>query len=158
MQQPVFAQPQVAPAPQPADPSVAAVFGGQAMQQPVQQAPVQQPVQVAPQGNVHPSGREYGKPSPGKQRRTKAEMAEDAAVGIGKAAGETAEDEAQAQQPAPVQQAPAEQPVFQQPAEPVQQPAFGQAAPQQQPVYQQPANQPQVMQGAAVDAFSGWDD
>lgn len=158
MQQPVFAQPQVAPAPQPADPSVAAIFGGQAVQQPVQQAPVQQPVQAAPQGNVHPSGREYGKPSPGKQRRTKAEMAEDAAVGIGKAAGETAEDEAQAQQPAPVQQAPVEQPVYQQPAEPVQQPAFGQAAPQQQPVYQQPANQPQVMQGAAVDAFSGWDD
>lgn len=158
MQQPVFAQPQVAPAPQPADPSVAAIFGGQAMQQPVQQAPVQQPVQAAPQGNVHPSGREYGKPSPGKQRRTKAEMAEDAAVGIGKAAGETAEDEAPAQQQAPVQQAPVEQPVYQQPAEPVQQPAFGQAAPQQQPVYQQPANQPQVMQGAAVDAFSGWDD
>ena len=160
VQQQVFAQPQVAPAPVAADPSVAAIFGGQAQAQqaPVQQAPVQQPGQAAPQGNVHPSGREYGKPSPGKQRRTKAEMAEDAAVGIGKAAGETAEDEAQAQQPAPVQQAPVEQPVYQQPAEPVQQPAFGQTAPQQQPVYQQPANQPQVMQGAAVDAFSGWDD
>lgn len=168
--QPVFAQPQVAPAPQPADPSVAAIFGGQQVYgaavpntsgvtgQVVQQERFDAPVQAAPQGNVHPSGREYGKPSPGKQRRTKAEMAEDAAVGIGKAAGETAEDEAQAQQPAPVQQAPVEQPVYQQTAEPVQQPAFGQAAPQQQPVYQQPANQPQVMQGAAVDAFSGWDD
>jgi hypothetical protein len=35
---------------------------------------------------------------------------------------------------------------------------FGQAPQQEQPAYQQPANQPQVMAGAAVDAFAGWDD
>jgi len=152
--QPVYQQPApvAAPAPQAADPSVAAIFGGQAVAQPVQQPVYQQPAPVAqPQGNVHPSGREYGKPSAGKARRTKVEMAEDAAVGIGKAAGETAEDEA----PQAVQQTAA--PVYQQPA-PQAALQFGQPAPVAQPVYQQPAEQPQVMQGAAVNAFTGWDD
>lgn len=163
-----FATPQVAAAPQPTDPSVAAIFGGQqvAAQQPVQQAPVQQ----APQGNVHPSGREYGKPSPGKQRRTKVEMAEDAAVGIGRAAGETADDDTPVQQvqQAPIQQqAPVQQqfvqqqPVYEQPVQQtaqVVQGGFGQPAAQVQQPIEQPANQPQVMTGGAVDAFAGWDD
>ena len=179
-----FATPQVAAAPQPTDPNVAAIFGGQqvAAQQPAQQAPVQQ----APQGNVHPSGREYGKPSPGKQRRTKVEMAEDAAVGIGRATGEAAEDDApvqqaQAAQPEktpeqlqmeaqiaalqaqlaaaqPVQQqAPVQQPAVQQTAQVVQG-GFGQPVAQAQQPIEQPANQPQVMTGGAVDAFAGWDD
>jgi hypothetical protein len=187
-QQPA-AQPQVAPlsnAPQPQDPSVAAIFGGQAV---VQQQPIQQTTQPVAQGNVHPSGREYGKPAAGKKRRTKVEMAEDAAVGIGAAPGEQSEedDTAQAQVVQQTAQQPAAQPgktpeqlaleaqlaalqaqlaavqpaaVVQQP-EPVQQAAaggFGQATQQQAQPIHQPANQPQVMSGAAVDAFAGWDD
>ncbi|MNX61640.1 hypothetical protein D3C86_925750 [compost metagenome] len=122
--QPLSATPQA-----PAD--LAAVFGGQ------QQAAPQQ----APQGNLLPSGREPGRPMPGKTRRTKAEMAEDAAMGIGQAPGEQSEDEPQQ---APQQAAP--QGFGQQPVQ----------APQQG--YQQPAGQPQVIQGNAVDAFAGWDD
>lgn len=152
--QPVVSQPPAV------DPSVAAIFGGQAQQpvaqQPVVQQQVQQPVQQVQQvqqpANVHPSGREYGKPSPGKQRRTKAEMAEDAAVGFGRAAGETAEDDVQ---PAQVQQAaqqPVEQPVVQQQAA-----GFGQPVQQVQQPMQQPAGQPQVMVDPAA-AFEGWDD
>ena len=147
MQQPVYqqpvAQPMAAPAPQ--DPALAAIFGGQQVQQPVAQpAPVMQQA-AQPAANVHPSGREYGRPMPGKARRTKVEMAEDAAVGIGKAPGEQDEEEAQQAQTAPVQQ-------------PVQDaPQFGAQQPAPQ-AYQQPANQPQVMAGAAVDAFAGWDD
>ena len=147
VQQPVYqqpvAQPMAAPAPQ--DPALAAIFGGQQVQQPVAQpAPVMQQA-TPPAANVHPSGREYGRPMPGKARRTKAEMAEDAAVGIGKAPGEQDEEEA-ATEAAPqlVQQA-------------QQEPQFGAQQPVQQ-TYQQPANQPQVMTGGAVDAFSGWDD
>lgn len=131
-------------APAPVDPSVAAVFGGQAVAQPQVQQPAAQ--QAA---NVHPSGREYGRPMPGKARRTKAEMAEDAAVGIGQAAGEQSEEDA----------TPAQQAVAPAPAANMQ--GFGQQPVQQpqQPAYQQPANQPQVMQpGAAADAFAGWDD
>jgi hypothetical protein len=166
-------------APQPADPSVAAIFGGQAGNaQPA--AGVQQttPVaQSAAQGNVHPSGREYGKPSPGKKRRTKVEMAEDAAVGFDSAPDEQSEEDEQAQahqvaQPGKTpeqaaleaqlaalqaQLAAAQQPQVAQP-EQAQAAGFGEAPQQQQPAYQQPANQPQVMQGAAVDAFAGWDD
>ena len=159
VQHPVQSQP-LSSTPAPADPGVAAIFGGTA--QPAQtQQPAQQPVQQQaqqPAGNVHPSGREYGKPSPGKQRRTKAEMAEDAAVGYGKAAGETSEDEAPVQQQ--VQQPAAtgfgEQPVQQQEAPT----GFGDAPVQQQPqTYVQPANQPQVIQsGAIAGAFDGWDD
>ena len=158
VQQPVQSQP-LSSTPAPADPSVAAIFGGTASTTP--NAQVQQPAQQQvqqPTGNVHPSGREYGKPSPGKQRRTKAEMAEDAAVGYGKAAGETAEDEATAQQQ--VQQPAAtgfgEQPVQQQAAAT----GFGDAPVQQQAqTYVQPANQPQVIQGGAIaGAFDGWDD
>lgn len=183
VQQPQFAAPQVAAAPQPTDPNVAAIFGGQAgnVQQPaagaVQTTPV---VQNTAQGNVHPSGREYGKPSPGNKRRTKVEMAEDAAVGIGRATGEAAEDDA------PVQQAQAAQPektpeqmqmeaqiaalqAQLAAAQPVQQQAvqqtaqvvqggFGQPVAQAQQPIEQPANQPQVMTGGAVDAFAGWDD
>lgn len=141
VQQPQFQQPVAQPlsaAPAPVDPSVAAVFGGQAIAQP----------QAQPAANVHPSGREYGRPMPGKARRTKAEMAEDALVGVGQAAGEQSEEEAVA-------------PVAAQPQ--VQQAPQGFGAPQQQAapqqVYQQPANQPQVMQpGAAANAFEGWDD
>lgn len=168
-----FAQPRVAAAPQPADPGVAAIFGGQAgnVQQPA--AGVAQPMQAAQntaQINRHPSGREYGKPAAGKQRRTKAEMAEDAAMGIGRAAGESAEDDAPQQQvqQAPVQQAPVQQPQFvqQQPvyeqqvqqAAQVVQDGFGQPVAQAQQPIEQPANQPQVMTGGAVDAFAGWDD
>jgi len=188
VQQPV-AQPQVAPlsnAPQPQDPSVAAIFGGQAV---VQQQPIQQTAQPAAQGNVHPSGREYGKPAAGKKRRTKVEMAEDAAVGIGAAPGEQSEedDTAQAQVVQQAVQQPAAQPgktqeqlaleaqlaalqaqlAATQPAAVVQQPepmqpaaagGFGQATQQQAQPIHQPANQPQVMSGAAVDAFAGWDD
>lgn len=153
-QQPQFQQPvaqPLSPAPAPVDPSVAAIFAGQQVQQ-VQQPVAQPQVQAqAPQpaSNVLPSGREIGRPMPGKSRRTKAEMAEDAALGYGKAAGEQSEEEA-AEVVQPSQAAPAQvaQPAFGQP--PVQQP--------QQPVYQQPANQPQVMQGGAVNAFEGWDD
>lgn len=163
VQQPVQSQP-LSSTPAPADPGVAAIFGGQAVNpQPVAGA-VQptQAVQSSAPANVHPSGREYGKPSPGKQRRTKAEMAEDAAVGYGKAAGETAEDEAPVQQPVQQQvQQPAatgfgEQPVQQQAAST----GFGDAPVQQQPqTYVQPANQPQVIQGGAIaGAFDGWDD
>ncbi|WP_288074722.1 hypothetical protein [Pseudomonas sp.] len=160
VQQPAYQQPAV-------DPSVAAIFAGQ-QQAPVQQqqAPVQQQPVQQDQVMRHPSGREYGKPSPGGKRRTKAEMAEDAAVGIGRAANETAEDDVPEQQPvqqAPVQQAqqPVQQAQVQQaPAQqPAQQGGFG--APVQQPVqqpYQQPAGQPQVIQGGAADAFAGWDD
>jgi hypothetical protein len=136
-QQPQYSQPQQQPQQQPQysqpvnqplsatptpPPALAAVFGQQAPQQPA---------------GTLPSGRVPGQPSPGKRRRTKAEMAEDAALGIGKAQGEQAEDEDQ--QPAPQQ-------------------GFGQqqqAAPQP---YQQPADQPQVIQGGAADAFIGWDD
>lgn len=152
VQQPIAQQPLVAPqpaaAPQPQDPALAAIFGGQQVgnQQPVAGAASPTPAaQNTAAANVHPSGREYGRPMPGKARRTKAEMAEDAAVGIGKAPGEQDEEEAAAvvvQQP--VQQAQAE-------------PQFGAQQPVQQ-TYQQPANQPQVMTGGAVDAFSGWDD
>jgi len=159
-QQPIqqLQQPVVTPAPVAADPSIAAIF-----QQPQQQAPVQQPQfvqQVAPTGPVHPSGREVGKPSAGKSRRNSAEVAEDDAYMAARSGG------------APVQQA--QQQFVQQPVEqPVQQQFVQQAQPQaQQPVeqqfgqqpaaqpqqYQQPANQPQVMTGAAVDAFAGWDD
>ena len=152
-----FQQPVVTPAPVAADPSIAAIF-----QQP-QQAPVQQQQfvqQAAPTGPVHPSGREVGKPSAGKSRRNSAEVAEDDAYMAARSGG------------APVQQA--QQQFVQQPVEqPVQQQFVQQAQPQvQQPVeqqfgrqpaaqpqqYQQPANQPQVMTGAAVDAFAGWDD
>lgn len=139
--QPPVTQP-LSPAPAPVDPAVAAVFAGQQVQQP---APVQAPAPQGPvaAGTILPSGREIGRPSAGKARRTKAEMAEDAALGYGKAAGEQSEEEAvEVQQPAPQAQS------FGAPAQP---------APQQ-PVYQQPANQPQVMQGAGVDAFQGWDD
>ncbi len=159
-QQPIqqFQQPVVAPTPVAADPSIAAIF-----QQPQQQAPVQQQQfvqQAAPTGPVHPSGREVGKPSAGKSRRNSAEVAEDDAYMAVRSGG------------APVQQA--QQQFVQQPVEqPVQQQFVQQAQPQaqqpveqqfgQQPVaqpqqYQQPANQPQVMTGAAVDAFAGWDD
>ena len=160
-QQPIqqFQQPVVTPAPVAADPSIAAIF-----QQPQQQqAPVQQQQfvqQAAPTGPVHPSGREVGKPSAGKSRRNSAEVAEDDAYMAARSGG------------APVQQA--QQQFVQQPVEqPVQQQFVQQAQPQaQQPVeqqfgqqpaaqpqqYQQPANQPQVMTGAAVDAFAGWDD
>jgi hypothetical protein len=171
--QPPVVQP-LSDTPAPQDPNVAAIFGGQTQQPAQQQTPAQQ--QAAPQGNVHPSGREYGKPSPGKQRRTKVEMAEDAAVGVGQAAGETSGEDntpepvqpqqptktpeqvqmeaqlaalqaqlAAAQQQAPMQQAPVEA-------------GFGQAPQQAQQPIQQPANQPQVMSGAVVDAFAGWDD
>lgn len=182
-----FATPQVAAAPQPTDPNVAAIFGGQAgnVQQPAAGAVQTTPVaQNTAQANVHPSGREYGKPSPGKQRRTKVEMAEDAAVGIGRATGEAAEDDAPVQQAQAAQpektpeqlqmeaqiaalQAqlaaaqPAQQPVQQQPvqqAAQVVQGGFGQPVAQAQQPIEQPANQPQVMTGGAVDAFAGWDD
>lgn len=147
--QPQFQQPVSQPlsaAPAPVDPSVAAIFGGQQVpQQPVQVAQVvQQPQVQQAQTNLLPSGREPGRPMPGKVRRTKAEIAEDAAMGIGQVAGEQSEEQA-AEAAQPQQQAP------QGFGAPVQQ------APQQ-PVYQQPANQPQVMQGGAVDAFAGWDD
>ena len=198
VQQPVVQQPepvvqqtmQVAPlsdAPQPQDPSVAAIFGGQAGNvQPA--AGAQQTTMVAQstvQGNFHPSGREYGKPPTGKKRRTKAEMAEDAAVGIGAAPGEQSEEDDTAQAQVAQQQAAqpgktpeqlaleaqlaalqaqlaaAQQtPVVQQ-TQPVQQPAaggFGQATQQQAQPIHQPANQPQVMTGGAADAFAGWDD
>ena len=69
-----------------------------------------------------------------------AEMAEDAAMGIGRGAGETAEDDQPVQAPAPEQL------------------SFG-AAPQPQPVvYAQPAGQPQVMPADAESTFAGWDD
>ena len=159
-QQPIqqFQQPVVTPTPVAVDPSIAAIF-----QQPQQQAHVQQQQfvqQAAPTGPVHPSGREVGKPSAGKSRRNSAEVAEDDAYMAARNDG------------APVQQA--QQQFVQQPVEqPVQQQFVQQAQPQaqqpveqqfgQQPVaqpqqYQQPANQPQVMTGAAVDAFAGWDD
>lgn len=158
-------QPAQQPTQQPQQPTqppvdVAAVFSGQAFgqptQQPVQQPapqPDQQPAQqqtqpqapTSPQGgipSVLPSGRVPGKPAPGKKRRTKAEMEEDAALGIGASTSEPAEDatEQPAQQPAP------------QPAQ-----GFGQAQPPQQPL-QQPAGQPPVMTGDINAAFQGWDD
>jgi hypothetical protein len=155
VQQPV-AQPQVAPlsaAPQPQDPSVAAVFGGQGFQQQAPAAGAQQTMQVAPnaaaQGSVHPSGREYGKPPVGKKRRTKVEMAEDAAVGIGSAPGETSEEDEEPQ----VQQAAPQQGFGEAP-----QGGFGQAPQQQAAPIQQPASQPQVVTGDLADAFAGWDD
>ena len=172
VQQPVQSQP-LSSTPAAADPGVAAIFGGQAVNPQTAAQPAvtagntsvgstnahsQANPAVQQGGNRHPSGREYGKPSPGKQRRTKAEMAEDAAVGYGKAAGETAEDEATAQQQ--VQQPAAtgfgEQPVQQQAAAT----GFGDAPVQQQAqTYVQPANQPQVIQGGAIaGAFDGWDD
>ena len=165
-QQPIqqFQQPVVTPAPVAADPSIAAIF-----QQPQQQAPVQQQQfvqQAAPTGPVHPSGREVGKPSAGKSRRNSAEVAEDDAYMAARSGGapvQQAPQQAQAQQQF-VQQ-PVEQPVqqqFVQQAQPqVQQPVeqqFGQQPAAQPQQYQQPANQPQVMTGAAVDAFAGWDD
>ena len=176
-QQPVVQPLSAAPAPQ--DPNVAAIFGGQTQQPAQQQAPAQQQTtQVAPstaQGNVHPSGREYGKPSPGKKRRTKVEMAEDAAVGIGAAPGETSEEDDTPAQVQPQQQQAPEQPSLEaqlaalqaqlaaaQQQAPVQQApveaGFGQAPQQAQQPIQQPANQPQVMTGTVVDAFAGWDD
>lgn len=150
-----FGQPVVSQAPA-VDPSVAAIFGGQA-QQPVVQQQVQQPVQRVQQAtNVHPSGREYGKPSPGKQRRTKAEMAEDAAVGFGRAAGETAEDDVQPAQVQQVQQV--QQPIVAQaPGMDMGASGFGQPVQQVQQPMQQPAGQPQVMVDPAA-AFEGWDD
>ena len=183
-QQAPVQQLQVAPlsqAPQPVDPGVAAIFGGQVgnVQQPVAGAAqsMQAAPSSAPQGNFHPSGREYGKPPVGKKRRTKQEMAEDVAVGIGAAPGEQSEeDDAGAQQAGGFGQAPQANQVVHgvggpagmpyiepQQQVPVQQQApqqggFGQAPQQAQPAYQQPANQPQVMAGAAVDAFAGWDD
>ena len=155
-----FGQPVVSQAPA-VDPSVAAIFGGQVQptmgnaQQSavgaVQTTPVAQ--NTAPQVNVHPSGREYGKPSPGKQRRTKAEMAEDAAVGFGRDAGETAEDDVQ---PAQVQQA--QQPIVAQaPGMDMGAAGFGQPVQQVQQPMQQPAGQPQIMVDPAA-AFEGWDD
>ncbi|WNV50621.1 hypothetical protein [Pseudomonas phage Rollin] len=177
---------QVAPlsdAPQPQDPSVAAIFGGQAAV--VQPAAVAQQSTPVAQGNVHPSGREYGKPAPGRKRRTKVEMAEDAAVGIGAAPGEQSEEDDTAQAQVAQQQAAQpgktpeqlaleaqlaalqaqlaatqQTPVVQQ-TQPAQQPAaggFGQATQQQAQPIHQPANQPQVMTGGAADAFAGWDD
>lgn len=204
VQQPVVQQPQpvvqqtmqVAPlsdAPQPKDPSVAAIFGGQVGGALAQAAVAPSvgsgtaPAHHTPvaQGNVHPSGREYGKPAPGRKRRTKVEMAEDAAVGIGSAPGEQSEEDDTAQAQVAQQQvaqpgktpeqlaleaqlaalqaqlAAAQQtPVVQQ-TQPVQQPAaggFGQATQQQAQPIHQPANQPQVMTGGAADAFAGWDD
>ena len=160
-----FQQPVVTPAPVAADPSIAAIF-----QQPQQQAPVQQQQfvqQAAPTGPVHPSGREVGKPAAGKSRRNSAEVAEDDAYMAARNGGAPVQ---QTQQQAPVQQQqfvqhPVEQPVqqqFVQQAQPqVQQPVeqqFGQQPAAQPQQYQQPANQPQVMTGAAVDAFAGWDD
>ena len=160
-----FQQPVVTPAPVAADPSIAAIF-----QQPQQQAPVQQQQfvqQAAPSGPVHPSGREVGKPSAGKSRRNSAEVAEDDAYMAARNGGAPVQ---QTQQQAPVQQQqfvqhPVEQPVqqqFVQQAQPqVQQSVeqqFGQQPAAQPQQYQQPANQPQVMTGAAVDAFAGWDD
>ena len=167
IQQPIqqFQQPVVTPAPVAADPSIAAIF-----QQPQQQAPVQQQQfvqQAAPTGPVHPSGREVGKPSAGKSRRNSAEVAEDDAYMAARNGGAPVQ---QAQQQAPVQQQqfvqqPVEQPVqqqFVQQAQPqVQQHVeqqFGQQPAAQPQQYQQPANQPQVMTGAAVDAFADWDD
>ena len=142
MAAPYNQQPVVTPTPVAADPSIAAIF-----QQPQQQAPVQQQQfvqQAAPTGPVHPSGREVGKPSAGKSRRNSAEVAEDDAYMAARSGG------------APVQQA--QQQFVQQPVEqPVQQ-QFGQQPAAQPQQYQQPANQPQVMTGAAVDAFAGWDD
>lgn len=159
-----FQQPVVTPTPVAADPSIAAIF-----QQPQQQAPVQQQQfvqQAAPTGPVHPSGREVGKPSAGKSRRNSAEVAEDDAYMAARSGGasvQQAPQQAQVQQPF-VQQ-PVEQPVqqqFVQQAQPqAQQPVeqqFGQQPATQPQQYQQPANQPQVMTGAAVDAFAGWDD
>lgn len=166
-QQPIqqFQQPVVTPAPVAADPSIAAIF-----QQPQQQAPVQQQQfvqQAAPTGPVHPSGREVGKPSAGKSRRNSAEVAEDDAYMAARSGGapvQQAPQQAQVQQQQFVQQ-PVEQPVqqqFVQQAQPqAQQPVeqqFGQQPAAQPQQYQQPANQPQVMTGAAVDAFAGWDD
>ena len=160
-----FQQPVVTPAPVAADPSIAAIF-----QQPQQQAPVQQQQfvqQAAPTGPVHPSGREVGKPAAGKSRRNSAEVAEDDAYMAARNGGAPVQ---QTQQQAPVQQQqfvqhPVEQPVqqqFVQQAQPqVQQSVeqqFGQQPAAQPQQYQQPANQPQVMTGAAVDAFAGWDD
>lgn len=176
VQQPVYQQPVSQPlsnAPASQDPSIAAIFGGQAAVQQVQQ-PAAQQAQAVQQvaGNVHPSGREYGKPPVGKKRRTKAEMAEDVAVGIGAAPGEQSEeDDAQAAQQQLVQQ-PMQQVVqpMQQAAQVVQtgfgapaveqpvQTGFGAPVQAVQQTYQQPVNQPQVVQGAAVDAFAGWDD
>lgn len=153
MAAPYNQQPVVTPAPVAADPSIAAIF-----QQPQQQAPVQQQQQfvqqAAPTGPVHPSGREVGKPSAGKSRRNSAEVAEDDAYMAARNGGapvQQAPQQAQAQQQQFVQQA---QPQAQQPVE--QQ--FGQQPAAQPQQYQQPANQPQVMTGAAVDAFAGWDD
>lgn len=180
--QQAYQQPAVQPlsdTPAAQDPNVAAIFGGQVQQH---VAGAVSPTQVAPNTastNVHPSGREYGKPSPGKQRRTKVEMAEDAAVGVGQAAGEQVEPDAEPQaQQQVAQQQPAKTPeqlaleaqlaalqaqlaVSQQTVVQQQAPAqggFGQAPQQAQQPIQQPANQPQVMQGAVVDAFAGWDD
>lgn len=165
MAAPYNQQPVVTPAPVAADPSIAAIF-----QQPQQQAPVQQQQfvqQAAPTGPVHPSGREVGKPSAGKSRRNSAEVAEDDAYMAARNGGASVQ---QAPQQAPVQQQqfvqqPVEQPVQQQFVQQVQPQAqqpveqqFGQQPAAQPQQYQQPANQPQVMTGAAVDAFAGWDD
>lgn len=160
-----FQQPVVAPTPVAVDPSIAAIF-----QQPQQQAPVQQQQfvqQAAPTGPVHPSGREVGKPSAGKSRRNSAEVAEDDAYMTARNGGAPVQ---QTQQQAPVQQQqfvqqPVEQPVQQQFVQQTQpqvqqhvEQQFGQQPAAQPQQYQQPANQPQVMTGAAVDAFAGWDD
>lgn len=185
-QQPAMQSQPLSNTPQPQDPSVAAIFGGQGFQQPAQNnagtamAPAgstQSQTSAhasAPSGNVHPSGREYGKPSPGKKRRTKAEMAEDAAVGIGAAAGETSEEDEAQQMQQPIQPEYREQPVHPVQQQYVQQPepqqaqaggfgqpqggGFGAPVQQQAAPIQQPANQPQVVTGQMADAFAGWDD
>ena len=141
-----------------ADPSIAAVFAGQAFggqpeqQAPQQQAPAQQaPQQTAPTGGVPdvlPSGRVPGRPAPGKKRRTKVEMAEDEAMGVGATSGEKSEedggDDAPAQQSAPqqgfgqaTQQAPVQQAAPQQYEHAPQQQAPEQQAPVQQQAPQQ---------------------
>lgn len=140
---------------QPAADPIAAILGGQfgdvVATQP--QAEVQQAVAA-------PAGRVPGQPSPGKKRRTKAEMAEDAAMGIGKAAGETSEEDdvvaTQAQQTAQVQQPAADVGGF---GEAVQDAGgFGEPVATQAQTYVQPADKPQVVTGDTANAFEGWDD
>uniref|UniRef100_A0A6M3M997 Uncharacterized protein n=1 Tax=viral metagenome TaxID=1070528 RepID=A0A6M3M997_9ZZZZ len=130
-----------------------------------QQQPQQQPQQQAP------VQRERGKPSPGKARRTKAEIAEDEAADARDAAaagGQTQQQPQQSQQqvdpnaaagwgnPQPVQQ--------QQPQQVQQQPntdiaaGWGNQQQVQQPQETGAPNQPNVMQGNPAAAFQGWDD
>ena len=175
VQQPVQSQP-LSSTPAAADPGVAAIFGGQAVNPQTAAQPAviagntsvgstnahsQANPAVQQGGNRHPSGREYGKPSPGKQRRTKVEMAEDAAVGIGRASGETAEDDAPVQQVQQQVQQPAATGFAEQPVQQAADTGFGGGQPSQPAqTYQQPANQPQVIPagGAIAGAFDGWDD